>query len=356
MADIHAGGGGFGPSTPRGGLQPLSTALGAGVALALIGAVAWWGYGVSKRDVGQIPVIAAFDGPMKVRPESDGAPTLTNVDRAIGAVLGGQRAAETRLAPEPGAPTDEDLPFARLGEPAEDVAARRLGGLDAPAQRRVPGAEAGAGAGPAPLRPSDRLAAPLRQPGAEAAVPALPGAGEGAPPAAPSARAEAPAQAQAQPEAAPAPAPAPQQQAALAPAEPVDPENALPVAPRTAPVALARPGADARAEAAAAARAAAAAEAEARAAAAARTLSPGDDAVQLGAFNSPEVAEAEWKRLSAKHADVLGGAVHAVTTVKSGGRTLYRLRAGPADNRGAAQNICAAIKNRRDPCVAVKIQ
>jgi hypothetical protein len=85
-------------------------------------------------------------------------------------------------------------------------------------------------------------------------------------------------------------------------------------------------------------------------------IGPGDVVVQLGAFNSREIAEGEWRRHLSRNADLLGELGHVVTTVESGGRTLWRLRAGPLEARRRAQELCAALEARDDACIPARMR
>ena len=49
--------------------------------------------------------------------------------------------------------------------------------------------------------------------------------------------------------------------------------------------------------------------------------------VQLGAFDSAEVARAEWQRLSGRFDSFMAGKTRVVQSAVQGGRTFYRLRA-----------------------------
>lgn len=394
MADIDAGGA-YAPDGPRSVARTMSSALGALTALAAAGAVAWWGWGVGQRDLSQIPVVHALDGPAKRRPASDGGEVLTDDQRAVGAMMEGE-GRRTAYAPatEGLAPEDRPwglLPDRPLGAP-ESGSTRRPPAPSAP-MTAAPGAvmtEAPALAGPrgpslapetgrsAPDLSALGRDAPLRAPGTGGIAPAIGPSAEQA-----FARAEAERLAQAERaeaarrlaengaaaraaaeaeaarraaelEAARAAAEkAAAAAAALAPRDPVDPEDARTEAPRFAPVSPGRPDAATRA---AALRAAKEAEAKEAAAAAAVVLTKGDPAIQLGAFESPEVAESEWRRLSGRHDDLIGAFAHAVTPVNSGGRTLWRLRAGPLDSLDASRNLCAAFKTRRVPCVPARAE
>jgi cell division septation protein DedD len=86
------------------------------------------------------------------------------------------------------------------------------------------------------------------------------------------------------------------------------------------------------------------------------SLASGDQAVQLGAFDSQAIAESEWRRHLSRNGDLLDGFAHAVTTVQSGGRTLWRLRVGPLPDRRRAQELCAALQARGDACIPARVR
>ena len=70
--------------------------------------------------------------------------------------------------------------------------------------------------------------------------------------------------------------------------------------------------------------------------------------IQVGAYDSQERAEAEWRRLSQRFS-YLGALPHAVTTYQRGGKTYYRLRAAG----GNASAVCARLRSARQPCYDV---
>ncbi|MGE0580684.1 MAG: SPOR domain-containing protein [Steroidobacteraceae bacterium] len=80
-----------------------------------------------------------------------------------------------------------------------------------------------------------------------------------------------------------------------------------------------------------------------------RTL---DYGVQLGAFSSEAKANAEWQRLARAHGGELAGLSGAVTAVKSGAGTLYRLRA-ETTSEAAARKVCTALRAKGQACVVV---
>jgi hypothetical protein len=67
--------------------------------------------------------------------------------------------------------------------------------------------------------------------------------------------------------------------------------------------------------------------------------------IQVGAYDSAERAEAEWRRLSQRFSD-LRALPHAVTTIQRGGRTYYRLRAAGEN----AQAVCRRLVSAGQPC------
>ena len=154
----------------------------------------------------------------------------------------------------------------------------------------------------------------------------------------------------------PAPAPVPEETPQLAPApeetvvasetEPeveATAEDVSAVAPASAPTAVSRP------QRSVAALPQAAEETEPRAAALASRIQ-----IQLGAFNSQEIAAQQWAELKNRNGDLLSGRGRVVTPVVSGGKRLYRLRAGPFANVDEASTLCRALKARDEDCIVAR--
>jgi len=74
--------------------------------------------------------------------------------------------------------------------------------------------------------------------------------------------------------------------------------------------------------------------------------------VQLGAFSSPERANAEWNKLKADAPGTLDGLEPRVVVGEAGGKTLYRLQAEVRDE-AQARAICGGLKVANRPCVPV---
>lgn len=75
---------------------------------------------------------------------------------------------------------------------------------------------------------------------------------------------------------------------------------------------------------------------------------PSGPTIQIGAFPSQAVANAEWSRLSGRY-PYLGGLQRNVTVYQRGGQTFYRLRASGAEAGG----VCSRLRAAGQPCMAV---
>ncbi len=77
--------------------------------------------------------------------------------------------------------------------------------------------------------------------------------------------------------------------------------------------------------------------------------------IQLASVLSEQAALAEWKRISGKHTDLLGGFMPAVTKADLGERgVFYRLRVGPLADKAAADALCASLAAVNVGCIAVR--
>ena len=82
----------------------------------------------------------------------------------------------------------------------------------------------------------------------------------------------------------------------------------------------------------------------------------GKTLIQLGSLKSYDLAESEWKRLSKKHSDVLGGLEPAIQKVDLGEEQgiYYRLRTGPFDGPEKANQVCRGLKEQKSECVVIQ--
>ena len=83
----------------------------------------------------------------------------------------------------------------------------------------------------------------------------------------------------------------------------------------------------------------------------AEATAPGTFRVQLGAFAAGEpAARRAWRNLSTRHPDLLDGLTPRVDVIRKGGRSLWRLQAGPLTDV-QARELCAALRARGASCL-----
>ncbi len=268
-----------------------ATTAGALISLALLAIVVIWSYRLGVRDANDVPVIRAQTEATKIKPEQPGGIEIAHQNREVYNIVDGTPApTDGAFAPSEETLTAEDAPVAPAPEP-----------------RPEPVAE------PTVVTPSP-------DPVVEAAV-------EG------------------KVEVKPITDTPPKATSETANDAPVDEvlEDISTVAPKVAPVALRRPS-----------RAAieppkASTLAEPRAAALASRIQ-----IQLGAFNTEDIAGEQWSALKNRNGDLLSGRARVVTPVVSGGRRLYRLRAGPFKDVDEASTLCRALKARGEDCIVAR--
>lgn len=302
MADMHYARPEPGPERAK-FIVRLTNLTGAALSLALLAGVGVWGTKMVMRDVSGVPVVRATEGPMREAPADPGGDAAANQGLAVNAVA------------------------------AEGTAA-------APADRLV--------LAPPPLELSLEDVAPLTQ--AEEAAPRAEMA-EPEPQAAPEEVQNASMLALADQIAAGATPMAPLEEEVTG-ADAVEVPDAEEVAGAQAVRPRARPAAltsvpEAIALAVAAAQSAPSDEVDAD------TIPLGTRLAQLGAFDSAEVARAEWDRLAGRFGDFLDGKQRVIQRAESGGRTFYRLRAMGFADLGDARRFCSALVAERAECIPV---
>ena len=304
------------PATP---LSKLTNLTGAAVSLALVIGVGVWGYKLLVRDVSGIPVVRAAAGEMRIRPENPGGQLAQHQGLSVNTVtaIGSSeaRADELRLAPQPTGLEDEDQPVSqaqsRYGEPSEenslppDVQQALVEGVEAPDAQAIAAAlqngsvddlVAQLTAGVTPLDDLAGESVPVLASVRSGNVPALL-SGDG-------------------------------MRVSLRPA--LRPVRSG-VSPSTPPVTRAPSNAELEAG----------------------TLPAGTRLVQLGAFDTPEIARAQWNQLNTRFAPFMEGKNRIVMEAKSGGRTFYRLRAEGFDDIGDARRFCSALVAESVDCIPV---
>lgn len=346
--DPVASGEGFGARVAR-----LLNYLGAVVSVMLMVGLTVWGWRLVTRDVSTVPVIRALAGESRVAPDNPGGEATSHAGLAVNEVPAGVAATpapEIAIAPAAVALADEDVAMGELG-----ATARMPGALSevAPQSPVAPviatpdaetvrlAAEARAAEEAAALAAATEAEAPALPPVAEVpvdhAVTDLDGAPLGdqatAINAALVAAAEAPAPVAASVTASPRPAPRPQRLAS-APA----PQT------REAPAAAAQPAPKARPSEAAPAASAAPTVSQG-------SLPAGSTVVQIGAFDSDELARGEWTRVAGRNAGLFDGKSQIVQKTERNGRAFWRLRVAGFGTRDEAREFCASLKANGTDCI-----
>lgn len=329
--------------TPPGGtgaqtrsLSSLTHYAGAAVSFGLVVGIGIWGYGVLSRDAGGVPVVsAAADGPMRVAPETPGGVTAAHQGLSVNEVMaqGGAEKPADRLvlAPAPVSLLEEDQPLAGALAPSVVVAAPSVALLPEEGSIEEEPVSAQISSVRALVEKLAEGEAPLLMPDAtEAAVS----------PVVPSEEA------------------APQEDVTEQ-----DLELAALTTPATEAAAQAQPVVmrslrpQLRPKRANASRARAPVVAAAIEAAlvdvASERLPVGTRLVQLGAYDSAEVAQREWTRLSKRFEAYFEGKSPVVQRAESGGRVFFRLRAQGFADLADSRRFCAALLAERADCISV---
>lgn len=326
-------------------------AVGGVASLALLAGIGAWGYKVVLREMFGPPVVVAEAGPMRMAPADPGGAVAPNQGLAVNAIPAAGNAAppsDVLLLAPPGpglAPEDMEVAqtMAEAGE-VEPVMADPLAvtGVTQTAALRP--------AGPSADRPmtaeeviafADRIARgadPVpAEPAAPVALPEAAGAVADLPPIAP-----------APPVAIPEGTPVVSLVTAAATVPANVPGVAAALRPPPRPATLA--------SASAAAPAPAPAEPAAQAIALTEDLPPGTSLVQLGAFDSAEVAAGEWDRLMSRFGTFLQGHERVIQRAESGGKVFYRLRAAGFSELADARRLCAALVAENAQCIPVTVR
>ncbi|MES0824102.1 SPOR domain-containing protein [Ruegeria sp. SCP11] len=308
------------------GLSRIVNAMGAVASLALVAGIGVWGYKLVMRDVSGVPVVRAIEGPMRIQPENPGGTPADHQGLAVNAVAAVGTAAPPAdrliLAPRPVSLTDEDTPVEPLkATPAVHVVEEEI---------------------------SDQEAAKLRQGTVDALVAEL--AGEAA-------KIDQPEEQGVQL----ASLVTPEEEPAIDPADLAaqlpDPELAAQpgvrrsLRPNTRPARATpsgvTPNSSTEAAINAAVKAAVGLDVDPN------TLSRGTRMAQLGAYESSDVALAEWNRLNGRFGEYMNGKQRVIQKTSSGGRTFYRLRVLGFNDLSDSRQFCAALQAQGADCIPV---
>lgn len=309
-----------------GGFTRAVSFLGAVGSLALVVGIGVWGYKLVIRDVSGVPVVRAVEGPMRIQPENPGGTPADHQGLAVNTVAAQGTAAPPPdrliLAPRPVSLSDEDAPMGEL-QPTQAVLRVEEESSDQDATLRAGTADTQLSEPEETVSPDalEEQLASLVEPDEEPAID-------------------------------PADLVAEQPQVALLDAPGVT-KSLRPVSrPARATPGGAKPAGSADVQAAvdAALLAAVGLDVEPE------TLPVGTRLAQLGAFESPEVARAEWDRLYGRFGDYLDGKQRVIQKAASGGRTFYRLRALGFDDLSDSRRFCAALVAEGADCIPVTVR
>ncbi|MBM1219124.1 SPOR domain-containing protein [Ponticoccus sp. SC2-23] len=325
---------------------------GAVMSLALLAGMGVWGYKLVMRDVNGIPVVRAMDGPMRQAPENPGGELALHTGLAVNEVAAQGEAAppEETLVLAPATPdlTEEDLlvqPTAEAGEylPEDLDLAGTAPIAEEPQPIILARPEDAVMSTEDILALADQIAAgaePLTDLSSDPVV------AETAPAENPLADAVSAAVAELVPE---APEPEPQD-TELAVADVPDPGEGLARAlrPPSRPAGLTSTSA--------ATPAGEPAQASQSFAVSTDEIPEGTVLVQLGAFDSVDLAGGEWVDLADRFEDFMDGRDRLIQVATSGGRDFYRLRATGFADLDDARRFCSALVAEDAPCIPVVVR
>ncbi len=296
--------------------------LGALVSVALISGLVYWGYQLMVRDVSGVPVVRALEGPMRVAPADPGGTSVDYQGLAVNniAAVGEAEAPADRLvlAPKPTVLTPEDQTAGDLQalQVEESVVAPVETDLNIAPEVVTDVQSLTNTAEEEELPAADQatmIAAALQEASSQAAVP--------------------------QPELQSVPetiaATIAGVSRSLRPTlRPVLPEGvqlaSLQVTPDVLP--------DASSEVA--------------------TVDPdtipvGTRLAQLGAYESVEIAESQWLKISSQFDEFMVDKSRVIQKAQSGGKVFYRLRAHGFDDLSDARRFCSALLAEQANCIPV---
>ncbi|OIQ36659.1 MAG: sporulation protein SsgA [Roseobacter sp. MedPE-SW] len=306
--------------------------VGAVASLALVVGLGVWGYQLVMRDVSGVPVVRAVEGPMRAQPENPGGSQADHQGLAVNSVAanGSAEAAADRvtLAPQPIELSLDDQPMSRLSAPEADVppqvisetpqaaapeiseasvTAYRNGDIDALVAELTEGvAPIGTQQGSAAQQPTSVPAIVQPEPLQPVEIAAI-GAATG-----------------------------PSSALRNAPGVKISLRPNLRPARFSPAIAQAIPGSG-----------------RATLEVDPKSLPAGTRLAQLGAYESAEVARAEWDRIYSRFEDYLAGKQRVIQRAESGGRTFYRLRAMGFEGLSDARRFCSTLVAGKADCIPV---
>lgn len=260
---------------------------GALTSLALVAGIGVWGYKLMMRDANGVPVVRALAGPMRVEPADPGGERMAHQGLAVNQVAAageaGEIADELTLAPTAPDLLEQDLPKAALGDqPLPEVGSATDAAVLAALESEEDDAEIVDGA----LGEAEAVSA-VSTP---SDVQVIPASVKGV-------------------------------------------SHSLRPMPRPASmIRVARPAASAQDS-----------ESAPVVEVSADSLPLGSRLVQLGAFETADLARSEWEKIAVRFSDVMGGKSRVIQEASSGGKTFYRLRVAGFTDLADARRFCATL-------------
>lgn len=284
-----------GPDQASGVAARWFNMAGAVVSVGLVVGLAVWAYDLTMRDVTDVPVVRALEGPMRVQPDDPGGRQAAHQGLTVNRVQaeGHAEPAADRLilAPEPIDLIESDGPVVSAGQEPAEVAqespekAETVEGLAHLVALNVAQSDTATGrAAETPAADDDPALIPDAAPGITVS---------------------------------PRPKPRP---------------DALARAQSTAePVSLTREISP-------------------------ETIPSGARLVQLGAFDSADDARTRWHQLEAQFGEYFRGKSRVVEPAESGGKAFYRLRAAGFADLSEARRFCLTLIEEDATCIAVVVR
>lgn len=303
----------------------LVNGVGAVVSLGLIVGVGVWGYNLVMRDVSGIPVVRAMEGPMRTAPENPGGDVAAHVGLAVNEVAAEGGAADPGdllvLAPTEVQPLAEDLNVTPLAE-AGEVTIEETDALETEVEvalSQIPTQDN-------PLTDEQILA--LADQIASGVQP-LTDLADGVANEVSTAINGVPSEVIADI----IPASVPGVSTSLRPV--LRPESLAPVM-----VSAQEPTEELSSDALLTT----------------QEIPIGTNLVQLGAYDSAEIAAAEWRRFNGRFTDFMSEKERVIQQASRGGRTFFRLRAMGFEDLSDARRFCAAMMAENVDCVPVVVR
>lgn len=279
----------------------------AAIALTAFVGFSWYAYRQATKvgEEGVAPLIAADQGPTRVKPEEPGGMDVPHQDKSVYDRMGNEEQASTKvesLLPGPEAPMPHPAATASTTPSVSSTVASTTTDTNTPS-----------GAPPAAASTQTAAVPPPPPPPSMAETKAAAGVS-------PAAGTPAHAETSIKP-----PAPAASAETKTAPAE-----------AKTAAVEPPPPSAAASASSTSSAAA------------------TGNYRIQLGSLRSEEAADGQWKKLQKSFPDLLSSLSPKIEKVDLAGKgTFYRLQAG-AMSESAAKELCEKLKQHKAECIVVK--